>query len=124
MKCRSCCRLALCLALAWLIVGVSSAQEPRLFDPEAATKAYLGRIADEVRERSDAYFEGGYWLQLIGYLYGLVVAWILLAGKISARMRDWAEKWRGRGVVGSASRSLPREDRRHGGATPAGPRIP
>jgi STE24 endopeptidase len=85
-----------------LSAGASSAQEATPFDPEAATRAYLDRIPDEDRERSDAYFEGGYWLQLIGYLYGLAVAWILLAGKISARMRDWSEKWRGRGVMGTA----------------------
>jgi STE24 endopeptidase len=88
--------------LAWLNVATSSAQEPKTFDPEAATRAYLDRIPDEEKEQSDAYFEGGYWLQLVGYLYGLGVAWILLAGGISARMRDWAERWRGRGVMGTA----------------------
>lgn len=90
------------LLLVLLSFGALSAQEETSFDPEAATRVYLERISDEDRERSDAYFEGGYWLQLIGYLYGLVVAWILLAGRISARMRDWAEKWKGRGVTGTA----------------------
>ncbi len=62
-------------------------------DPEAATEAYLATVSAEDRERSDAYFEGGYWLQLIGFLYGLGVAWVLLSSRLSARMRDWAEKW-------------------------------
>jgi STE24 endopeptidase len=40
------------------------------FDPVAATDAYLARLSPEQRQRSDAYFEGGYWLQLWGFLYG------------------------------------------------------
>ena len=72
------------------------------FDPEAATEAYLATVSAEDRERSDAYSEGGYWLQLIGFLYGLGVAWILLATRLSAWMRDWAEKRTGRGFIGSA----------------------
>ncbi len=98
--------IALCFLLVLLSVRASSAQEETSFDPEAATRAYLERIPNEERDRSDSYFEGGYWLQLIGYLYGLVVAWILLAGRISGRMRDWAEKWQGRGVIGAALYSI------------------
>ena len=41
------------------------------FDPEAATEAYLARLTPEQRHRSDAYFEGGYWLTLWDFLYGL-----------------------------------------------------
>ena len=63
------------------------------FDPEAATEAYLARPSDEDRARSDAYFEGGYWLQLWGLLYGLGVAWIFLGTGLSARLRDLAERW-------------------------------
>lgn len=61
------------------------------FDAEAATRAYLDRLSPEEKERSDAYFEGGYWLQLWAFLYGLGVAWLLLGTGLSARMRDWAE---------------------------------
>jgi STE24 endopeptidase len=63
------------------------------FDAEAATEAYLARMSPEQRARSDAYFEGGYWLQLWGFLYGLGVAAILLGTGLSARMRDRAERW-------------------------------
>ncbi|HLE59972.1 MAG TPA: M48 family metallopeptidase, partial [Thermoanaerobaculaceae bacterium] len=44
----------------------------------------------EQRARSDAYFEGGYWLQLWGFLYGAAVAILLLATRLSARMRNLA----------------------------------
>ena len=60
------------------------------FDAEAATNAYLAQVGGAARERSDAYFEGGYWLQLVDLVYGLAVLSLLLWLKISARMRDWA----------------------------------
>ena len=86
---------------------LAGAQTNLPIDPEAATEAYLASVSDADRERSDAYFEGGYWLQLIGFVYGLGVAWILLASRLSARMRDWAEKRRGRGFLGSVLYLLP-----------------
>ena len=76
--------------------GKSSPGEgaPRVerFDPDAATAAYLAKLSPEQRARSDAYFEGGYWLLLWGFLYGLGVYWLLLASRLSARMRDLAER--------------------------------
>lgn len=62
------------------------------FDVERATRAYLDSIPAEQRAKSDAYFEGGYWLQLVGLLYGLGVAAILLFGRVSAWLRDRAER--------------------------------
>src|SRR6266545_3959010 len=38
------------------------------FDPAAATAAYLATVPPAARARSDAYFEGGYWLQLWDFL--------------------------------------------------------
>jgi len=67
-----------------------AAVEP--FDPEAATRAYLDRLTPEEKERSDSYFEGGYWLQLWGFLYGLGVVWLLLGTGLSARMRNLADR--------------------------------
>jgi STE24 endopeptidase len=60
------------------------------FDPVAATDAYMARLSPEKRARSDAYFEGGYWLTLWSFLYGLGVAGLLLGSRLSARMRDLA----------------------------------
>lgn len=62
------------------------------FDPQAATRAYLDRLSPEEKARSDAYYEGGYWLLLVGFLWELAVAWLLLGGRLSARMRDLAER--------------------------------
>ena len=71
-------RLRIFLALIVAPPVLAGAQSNPPVDPEAATEAYLATVPDADRERSDAYFEGGYWLQLIGFLYGLGVAWILL----------------------------------------------
>jgi STE24 endopeptidase len=58
------------------------------FDVERATRAWLDTLTPEERSRSDAYFEGGYWLQLWGFLYGVGVAGLLLFGRLSAWLRD------------------------------------
>jgi STE24 endopeptidase len=62
------------------------------FDVDKATEAYLNLLSPEQKAQSDAYFEGGYWLQLWGFLYGLVVAVVLLWGGISRRLRDIARR--------------------------------
>ncbi len=62
------------------------------FDPDAATAAYLAQLSPEARAKSDAYFEGGYWLILWDLVAGLVVAWLFLGTGLSARMRDWVER--------------------------------
>jgi len=62
------------------------------FDAEKATQAYIDLLSPAQRARSDAYFEGGYWWQLWEFMYGLVVAWLLLSGRRSARFRDWCER--------------------------------
>jgi len=61
-------------------------------DAQSATQAYLDRLPADVVARSDAYFEGGYWLQLWNFLLGLAIALWLLAGRRSARLRDWAQR--------------------------------
>ena len=61
-------------------------------DPEAATRAYLDLLPPDRKAASDAYFEGGYWLQLWDFLWGAAISLILLATGLSARMRDRAER--------------------------------
>jgi STE24 endopeptidase len=61
-------------------------------DADAATQAYLDRLPADVVARSNAYFEGGYWLLLWNFLLGLAISAILLAGRRSARIRDWAAR--------------------------------
>jgi STE24 endopeptidase len=62
------------------------------FDPVAATNAYLATVPADKRARSDAYFEGGYWLILWDFLASSAVFVLLLATGWSARMRDRAER--------------------------------
>lgn len=62
------------------------------FDVEAATNAYIAQIPDTARARSDAYFEGGYWLILWDFLMAAAIYWILLRFGISSGMRNLAER--------------------------------
>jgi STE24 endopeptidase len=68
------------------------AQPSAHFDPEAATNAYLAQIPATARARSDAYFEGGYWLILWDFLMSLFVCWLLLHFGWSANMRNFAAR--------------------------------
>lgn len=67
------------------------AQPSDHFEAEAATNAYLAQIPASARAKSDAYFEGGYWLILWDFLYGVVLYLILLKFHVSAGMRNIAE---------------------------------
>ncbi len=58
------------------------------FDVDRATQAYLDLLSPEQRKLSDAYFEGGYWIQLWEFVYGLGIAAVLLYTGLSRRMRD------------------------------------
>jgi STE24 endopeptidase len=70
----------------------AAAQASPNFDVEAATEAYLAQIPAESKARSDAYFEGGYWLILWAFLYGSAIGLLLLQLRWSAAMRNLAEK--------------------------------
>jgi STE24 endopeptidase len=69
----------------------AEAQPSDSFSAEAATNAYLAQIPAAARARSDAYFEGGYWLILWDFLLAVIVYWALLRLGWSARMRRLAE---------------------------------
>ncbi len=75
------------------VLQVPAAAQPSVhFDVTAATNAYLAQIPADKTARSDAYFEGGYWMMLWDFLYGVVVALLLLNTRWSAAMRDLAER--------------------------------
>ena len=61
-------------------------------DPAAATRAWLETVPADQRAKSDAYFEGGYWLILWNFLVGAAISLLLLGTRISARLRDFAER--------------------------------
>src|SRR5436190_8611337 len=61
-------------------------------DPATATRAWLDTVPADKRAKSDAYFEGGYWLILWNFLVSAAISILLLASRISARLRDFAER--------------------------------
>ncbi len=69
-----------------------AAQPSEHFDADAATEAYLAQIPASARSRSDAYFEGGYWLILWDFLYAAGLYLFLLHFGWSAAMRNFAER--------------------------------
>ena len=74
---------------ATAIHGASSAQ---FFNVNAAVEAYLAKMPPAQRARSNAYFEGGYWLLLWDFLSTVIVMWLLLRFRWSTRMRNLAER--------------------------------
>lgn len=67
-------------------------QQSTSLDPAAATQAWLDSVPHDKREKSDAYFEGGYWLLLWDYLVAAGISILLLSSRISARLRDFSER--------------------------------
>jgi STE24 endopeptidase len=72
--------------------AIAAAPTTEHFDPAAATNAYLAKVPPDKKAKSDAYFEGGYWLILCDFLLFSVVFLLLLVTGWSARMRDLAER--------------------------------
>jgi STE24 endopeptidase len=62
------------------------------FDVKAAVDAYLAKMPADQGARSDAYFEGGYWLILWDFLSSALVLWLMLHFRWSAKMRNLAER--------------------------------
>ena len=113
-------RLLLLLMVAWVALGAfgtldahaagpiardfppglqipDAARPGQNFDVDKATEAYLALLSPAQRQLSDHYFEGGYWLELWGFLYGNAVGAFLLLSGLSVRMRNAARrigKWR------------------------------
>ena len=67
-------------------------QQSTSLDPTAATEAWLNSVPQDKREKSDAYFEGTYWLILWNYLVAAAISILLLSSRISVRLRDFAER--------------------------------
>ena len=72
-----------------LLAAASAAQG---FDVDAATRAYLDTLQGAARAKSDAYFEGGYWLPLWGALVGILAYWLMLHLGWSAKWSGWASR--------------------------------
>jgi len=97
--------LAIALLAAVLVCGAASgssaqtvlalanaAPQAQPFDVNPAVNAYLAKMPPAQRARSDAYFEGGYWLILWDFLLTIFIMGLLLRFRWSARMRNLAER--------------------------------
>lgn len=86
---------AVLAAAAWArapMPEVPAAAQAVPLDPAAATRAWLDTLPATQRARTDAYFEGGYWLTLWSTLMVVASSWLLLASGASRRLREWAER--------------------------------
>jgi len=70
----------------------TASQGAQSFDVNAAVEAYLAKMPPTQRARSNAYFEGGYWLLLWDFLSTVIVMWLLLRFRWSTRMRNLSER--------------------------------
>jgi len=94
-------RLLLFVLAAMLLAGLPAetafAQNAApAFDVEQASRAYIDSLQGAELEKSNDYFEGGYWLIFWGALIGVLVDLLILQSRFSARFRDWAERVTGR----------------------------
>jgi len=74
------------------LVTLAHAAAPA-FDPVAETEKYLNTLPAEARAKSDAYFEGGYIIQVWSLGLTLVISWLLLKSGVSVKLRDLAERF-------------------------------
>jgi STE24 endopeptidase len=75
-----------------LMASLSAAPAPEHFGAEVATEAYLAQMTSEARARSDAYYEGGYWMDVVETLLAISIALALLQTGLAARARDRLER--------------------------------
>jgi len=74
------------------VASAGTQQNMQTLDSAAATQAWLATVPKDHREKSDAYFEGGYWLILWNFLLASAISIFLLASRISARLRDFSQR--------------------------------
>ena len=77
------------------------------FDVEQASRAYIDTLQGAELEKSNNYFQGGYWLILWGAIVGILVDFLILQSRLSARFRDWAERVTSRKWLQPALYALP-----------------
>ena len=73
-------------------VASSASGSATAFDVNAAVETYLAKMSPAQRARSNAYFEGGYWLSVWDFLTSALIMWLLLQFGWSARMRNLSQR--------------------------------
>lgn len=86
------CRRASGSSAQTVLALANAAPQAQPFDVNPAVNAYLAKMPPAQRARSDAYFEGGYWLILWDFLLTIFIMGLLLRFRWSARMRNLAER--------------------------------
>ena len=77
---------------ALALLAIPSMAHAAAFDVETATRAWLDTLQGPARAKSDAYFEGGYWLIFWGTVVSVLIDGLLLRFGLSARFRDLGER--------------------------------
>ena len=89
-------------------LATRAAQATPAFDVNAAVEAYFAKMPPARRAASNAYFEGGYWMQLWDFLSTVFVMWLLTTpagglvlplpcgGRPNIRNRHLLRRWPGR----------------------------
>ncbi len=80
------------LALAALPSAAQAAAQAGGFDVDTATRAWLDTLQGPARAKSDAYFEGGYWLIAWGTVVSVLIDGLLLRFGLSVRFRNLGER--------------------------------
>ncbi len=70
-----------------------------LFDPAAATAAYLAQLPPEAHAKATAYTQGGHWLLLWGFLVSALVAFLIVRSGVLVELRRRMERRKPRPVT-------------------------
>jgi STE24 endopeptidase len=63
-----------------------------LFDPAAATAAYLAQLPPEAHAKATAYTQGGHWLLLWGFLVAVLVSFLIVRSGVLVGLRRRLER--------------------------------
>ncbi|WP_029914879.1 M48 family metallopeptidase [Caulobacter sp. UNC358MFTsu5.1] len=70
-----------------------------LFDPAAATAAYLAQLPPEAHAKATAYTQGGHWLLLWGFLVSVLVSFLIVRSGVLVGLRRRMERRKPRPVL-------------------------
>jgi STE24 endopeptidase len=70
-----------------------------LFDPAAATAAYLAQLPAEAHAKATAYTQGGHWLLLWGFLIAVLVSFLIARSGVLVGLRRRLERRKPRPVL-------------------------
>ncbi|MFZ0266857.1 M48 family metallopeptidase [Caulobacter sp.] len=70
-----------------------------LFDPVAATAAYLAQLPPEAHAKATAYTQGGHWLLLWGFLVSVLVSFLIVRSGVLVGLRRSLERRKPRPVL-------------------------